>query len=137
MTLSKRRGVNFEYRVAYLFERYGYSWDRSGSSLGIDLKILKNGRLHYLVSCKKTSCSDKIYLPRREVEMLSSAATQAGVKGLVCFGFKRSQVFALTTDQVQKLKGARLSYKISKGDGHPLAKILEDEARAGLGASPS
>lgn len=125
--LPKRRGVNFEYRVAYLFEKYGYDWDRSGSSLGIDLKISRNGRLCYLVSCKKTACSDVIYLPRAELEMLSSAAAQAGVKGLVCFGFRRSQVFALTTDQIQKLKMTRLSYKISRENGYPLARILEDE----------
>lgn len=52
MVTPKRRGVRFEYTVAYLFERFGFTWDRSGSSLGIDLKISKDGRLRYLVSCK-------------------------------------------------------------------------------------
>ena len=52
MVTPKRRGVRFECTVAYLFERFAFTWDRSGSSLGIDLKISKDGRLRYLVSCK-------------------------------------------------------------------------------------
>jgi len=52
MVTPKRRGVRFECTVAHLFKCFAFTWDRSGSSLGIELKISKDGRLRYLVSCK-------------------------------------------------------------------------------------
>jgi len=126
MVLPKLRGVNFEYRVAYLFERFGYTWDRSGSSLGTDLKILKDGRLRYLVSCKKTSKLGPIYLPRLEVNRLAAGASSAGVQGLVCFGFNRTPILTLPLEHIQRLKGTRLSYKLYPADGRPLAKLLTE-----------
>jgi Holliday junction resolvase len=126
MVSPKLRGVNYEYRIAYLFERFGYSWDRSGSSLGIDLKISKGGKLRYLVSCKKTSTLGPIYLPRLEVDRLAASASSAGVRGLVCFGFKRTPILALPLEQVRRLKGARLSYKLYPTDGRPLIKFLSE-----------
>lgn len=126
MALRKRRGVSFEYRVAYLFERFGYSWDRSGSSLGMDLKISKGGRLSYLVNCKKTSGRGPIYLPRREVERLREGTSSTGADGLICFGFYRTPVLALTLADVPKLKGTRLSYKLYPEDGRPLRGFLSN-----------
>jgi len=121
---SKARGVRFEYRVAHFFERLGYSWDRSRSSLGTDLKILKNGELRYLVSCKKTSKSEVIYLPRREVERLSREALERRAVGLVCFGFHRTPIYALTVDELQEIENTKLSYKLTPENGAPLAEFL-------------
>jgi hypothetical protein len=131
MTSPKLKGVNFEYRCAHLFERFGYTWDRSGSSLGIDLKISKDGRLRYLVSCKKTSTLGPIYLPRLEADRLAASASSAGVQGLVCFGFKRTPILALPLEHVQRLKGTRLSYKLYPADGRPLAKLLTEAGECG------
>jgi Holliday junction resolvase len=125
LVTPKRRGVRFEYAVAYVFERFGYSWDRSGSSLGIDLKISKDGRLCYLVSCKKTSTSGPIYLPRREVERLKASAAGTGVQGLICFGFNRTPALALRVDEITELKSTRHNYKIYPGDGMPLKELLD------------
>ena len=124
MITPKRRGVRFEYRVAYLFERFGYSWDRSGSSLGIDLKISKDGRLCYLVSCKKTSTLGPIYLPRQEVERLGVAVKETGAEGLLSFGFHKTAIFALPIDKIADLESTRLYYKIYPGDGKPLKELL-------------
>jgi Holliday junction resolvase len=124
MVLPKLRGTHFEYRVAYVFERFGYTWDRSGSSLGIDLKISKGGRLCYLVSCKKTSGNGPIYLPRIEVNRLADSAAQSNVHGLICFGFNRTPVLALSIDQVRYTDGTRLSYKLYPTDGRPLTELL-------------
>lgn len=126
MVSPKLRGVNFEYRVAYIFERFGYTWDRSGSSLGIDLKILKDGRLFYLVSCKKTSTLGPIYLPRLEVDRLAASASRSEVRGLICFGFNRTPVLALAIDHVRRLQGTRLSYKLYPTDGRPLTELLTE-----------
>lgn len=125
MVTPKGRGVRFEYRVAYLFERFGYSWDRSGSSLGVDLKISKGGRLRCLVSCKKTSKLGPIYLPRNEVERLSASAKETGAQGMVCFGFRLTPVFTLPIEKVAGLESTRLYYKINPADGKPLKEILE------------
>ncbi len=122
----KLKGINFEYRTAYLFERFGYTWDRSGSSLGIDLKILKDGRLRYLVNCKKTSTQGPIYLPRIEVDRLALGAKQAGVPGLVCFGFHRTPILTLPLDKLHKLGSTRLNYKLYPADGRPLAEFLKE-----------
>ncbi len=127
--LAKQRGVQFEYRTAYFFERFGHTWDRSGSSLGIDLKILKNGKLHYLTNCKKTAKSKIIYLSQAEVERLSAQAVERGAKGLVCFGFYRSPIYVLTVDEMKKLERTKLNYKLKLGDGTPLKEFLSEEAR--------
>lgn len=110
--------------MAYLFERFGYTWDRSGSSLGIDLKILRDGTLRYLVNCKKTSSIGPIYLPRLEVERLAASASRAGVQGLICFGFNRTPILAVTLEQIHHLRSTRLSYKLYSTDGHPLVELL-------------
>lgn len=124
MVSAKQQGTNFEYRVAYLFERFGYTWDRSGSSLGIDLKISRDGNLRYLVNCKKTSSAGPIYLPRLEVERLTASASQAGVQGMICFGFNRTPILAVTLEQIRHLRATKLSYKLYPTDGHPLAELL-------------
>ena len=124
MVLPKLRGSNFEYRVAYVFERFGYTWDRSGSSLGIDLKISKDGRLCYLVSCKKTSGNGPIYLPRIEVDRLAESTSRSGAQGLICFGFNRTPVLTLPIDRVSCMNGTRLSFKLHPTDGHPLVELL-------------
>lgn len=124
MVTAKRRGVSFEYKTAYIFRDFGYSWDRSGSSLGIDLKISKGGHPCYLVSCKKTSTSGPIYLPRQDVEQLKSAAKETGAKGLLCFGFHRSPVLALPVKKATGLERTRRNYKIYPTDGKPLKEIL-------------
>jgi Holliday junction resolvase len=125
MTTPKKRGTSFEYRVAYLLEGFGFSWDRSGSSLGIDLKISKKGRLVYLISCKKTSKLGPIYLPRAEVERLKASAKETGAEGLVCFGFMRTPVLAIRLEEISKLPSTRLYYKIQLGDGKPLKDMLK------------
>jgi len=122
--------VNFEYRCAYIFERFGYSWDRSGSSLGTDLKILREGKLRYLVSCKKTSKLEPIYLPKFEVEQLTERARSSAVEGLICFGFRRTPVLVITLDEVRQLEAKRLSYKLRLGDGRPLAEFLSETSSA-------
>ncbi len=126
MTKPKIRGTNFEYRTAYLFARFGFSWDRSRSSLGTDLKILKDGQLRYLVSCKKTSAKEIIYLPRDEVEKLSNEASERDAPGLICFGFHRTPIYALTTDEVRGVESTRMSYKLVPGVGTPLKEILSE-----------
>lgn len=122
-------GTRHEYRIAYLFERFGYTWDRSGSSMGIDLKIWKGGRLRYLVSSKKTSKFGPIYLPRGEVERLKAVAKETGARALVCFGFHRTPVLALPLEKISALKRTEYSYKICPGDGVPLKKLLEGRER--------
>ena len=124
MVTAKQRGTQWEYYVARLFERFGFAWDRSGSSLGIDLKISRKGRLCYLVSCKKTSKFGPIYLPRWEVERLKAAAEETGAKGLLCFGFHRSPVLALPVQRATDLERTRRNYKIYPADGKPLKEIL-------------
>lgn len=128
MTTPKKRGQNFEYRVAYIFERFGFSWDRSGSSLGVDLKISRDGRLLYLVSCKKTSTLGPIYLQRNEVERLMASADETGARGMICFGFRRTPVLAIPLDKIADLKSTRLYYKLHLGDGKPLKDILKSSA---------
>ncbi|MEW6592106.1 MAG: restriction endonuclease [Candidatus Hadarchaeota archaeon] len=125
MTTSKKRGTMFEYRVSYLLEGLGFSWDRSGSSLGIDLKISKKGKLRYLISCKKTTRAGPIYLPKGEVERLKASAKETGAEGLVCFGFMRTPVLALNLKEISKLPSTRLYYKIQMGDGRPLKELLQ------------
>jgi Holliday junction resolvase len=122
---AKQRGVQFEYGCAYFFERFGYTWDRSGSSLGIDLKILKNGKLHYLINCKKTVKSKIIYLAQTEVERLSAEAAERGAKDLVCFGFYRSPICVFALNEVKKLERTKLNYKLKPEDGTPLEELLK------------
>ncbi len=124
MVTAKQRGTQWEYYVARLFERFGFVWDRSGSSLGVDLKISRKGHLCYLVSCKKTSKFGPIYLPRWEVERLKAAAKETGVTGLLCFGFHRTPVLALPLKKVARLKSTKCNYKIYPTDGKPLKEIL-------------
>jgi Holliday junction resolvase len=131
MTTPKKRGQNFEYKTAYLFERFGFSWDRSGSSLGVDLKISKDGRLLYLVSCKKTSTLGPIYLQRYEVERLKASADETGAQGMVCFGFHRTPVLALPIEKIADLKSTKLHYKLYPTDGKPLKEILVRSSREG------
>lgn len=125
MTTPKKRGTGFEYRVAYLFESLGYSWDRSGSSLGIDLKISKNGRLEYLINCKKTSTKKAIYLPKPDVEKLKESSRLTGAKGLVCFGFNRTPILVVPLEKIGKLSESRLYYKLTENDGGPLKDLVE------------
>lgn len=125
MTTPKKRGTGFEYRTAYLLESFGFSWDRSGSSLGIDLKISMKGRLCYLISCKKTSKLGPIYLPRAEVDRLRASSKETGAEGLVCFGFRRTPVLAIGLGEIPKLPGTRLYYKLQLGDGKPLKDLLK------------
>jgi Holliday junction resolvase len=124
MVTPKKKGQNFEYKTAYLFERFGFSWDRSGSSLGVDLKISRDGRLRYLVSCKKTSTLGPIYLPRREVGRLRTSAEETGAKAMVCFGFRRTPVLAIPAEKISELRGTKLYYKLYPRDGRPLKEIL-------------
>ncbi len=125
MVTPKKRGTRFEYYVAHLFERFGYSWDRSGSSLGIDLKISKGGHLRYLVSCKKTSTLGQIYLPRYEVERLKASTNETGAQGMVCFSFNRTPVLALRLDEVFGIESTRRNYKIYPTNGKPLKELLK------------
>lgn len=131
MTTPKKRGQNFEYKTAYLFERFGFSWDRSGSSLGVDLKISKDGRLFYLTSCKKTSTLGPIYLQRYEVERLKASADETGAQGMICFGFRRTPVLALPIEKIADLKSTKLHYKLYPTDGKPLKEILADSSTEG------
>ncbi|MEM2250950.1 MAG: restriction endonuclease [Candidatus Hadarchaeales archaeon] len=125
---QKKRGTNFEYRVAYLFEEFGFEWDRAGSSLGIDLKIYKNGKLRYLVSCKKTSRLVPIYVAKDEIRMLEKKAKEMGAEAIVCFGFRRTPVLALKTKEIKRLPKSRMYYRIDPDVGRPLREILEEES---------
>ncbi|KXB01850.1 hypothetical protein AKJ43_03025 [candidate division MSBL1 archaeon SCGC-AAA261D19] len=124
MVGSKKRGTRFEYRVAYVFENYGYCWDRSGSSLGVDLKILKGGDLRFLVSCKKTSTKDVIYLPKAEVENLADEAERRRARGLICYGFYRTPVFVVALKDMGDLEQTRKSYKLARNRGTALENFL-------------
>jgi Holliday junction resolvase len=124
MTTPKKRGQNFEYRTAYIFERFGFTWDRSGSSLGVDLKISRDGRLLYLVSCKKTSTLGPIYLQRNEVDRLRASADETGARGMICFGFRRTPVLAIFLDKISDLESTKLYYKLYPRDGKLLKEIL-------------
>ena len=125
MVTAKQKGTQWEYYVAHLFERFGFSWDRSRSSLGIDLKISKGGSLRYLVSCKKTSSFGPIYLPKHEVERLKAAAKETKAEGFLCFGFHRTPVLALPLERVSALKRTKQSYKIYPEDGILLKELLK------------
>ncbi|KXA96935.1 hypothetical protein AKJ38_02245 [candidate division MSBL1 archaeon SCGC-AAA259I14] len=124
MTGSKKRGTRFEYRVAYRFEDFGYSWDRSGSSLGVDLKVLEDGDLRFLVSCKKTSTKDVIYLPKAEVEDLADEAERRGAPGLICYGFYRTPVFVVPLENMSDLEQTEKSYKLEKSRDATLDDFL-------------
>lgn len=125
MTSSKKRGTRFEYRVAYVFEDFGYSWDRSGSSLGVDLKVLKRGELRFLVSCKKTSSKGVIYLPKGEVENLAKKAEQRDARGLVCYGFYRTPVFVVPLEKnMSGLEQTEKNYKLVRNKGVALENFL-------------
>jgi len=126
MVTQKKRGTNFEYRTAYLFEEFGFEWDRAGSSLGIDLKIFGGGRIRYLVSCKKTSRMVPIYVSKSEIRMLEGKAREMGAQALVCFGFKRTPVMVLTAEEVKRLPRTRLYYRIDPGRGRPLREFLKE-----------
>ncbi|MEM2878106.1 MAG: restriction endonuclease [Candidatus Hadarchaeales archaeon] len=125
MVTPKKRGTRFEYRVAYLFEKYGYSWDRSRSSMGIDLKITRNGKLRYLISCKKTSKNGPIYIPLEEVSRLEKYSRETRADGMICFGFNRTAIFFLKLKDVALLEKTRQYYKINRGDGHILENMLK------------
>jgi Holliday junction resolvase len=124
MTTPKKRGTRFEYRTAYLFESLGFNWDRSGSSLGIDLKISKRGRLCYLVNCKKTSTLKPIYMPKSEVKRLRVSAKETGAQGLVCFGFRRTPILTVTLEEIGELSKTRLHFKLTPENGRPLKDML-------------
>jgi len=128
MVTQKKRGTNFEYRVAYLFEEFGFDWDRAGSSLGIDLKIFGKGRVSYLVSCKKTSRMVPIYVRRDEVRMLEGKAREMNAEALVCFGFRRTPAMVLTLNELKRLPRTKLYYRIDPGRGRPLREFLEEVA---------
>lgn len=125
MTGSKKRGTRFEYRVAYTFEDLGYSWDRSGSSLGVDLKILKDGDLCFLVSCKKTSTKDVIYLPKEEVEDLAGESELRGARGLICYAFYRTPIFVAPLRDITNLEETKKSYKFTGDEGIDLETFLD------------
>lgn len=127
MTKPKRRGTNFEYRTAYKFEEFGYTWDRSGSSLGVDLKILKNGDLRYLVSCKKTSESNTIYIPKAEIQEFSEESSLRGVKGLICYGFYRTPIFVHPLEKIDELDETKKNYKFQAGESQSLEEFLKEE----------
>ena len=127
MSTPKKRGTNFEYRVAYLFEEFGYEWERSGGSLGIDLKIYSRGRLTYLVSCKKTSKLAPLYISKSEIESLKFKAKEMRAKALLCFGFRRTPILAFPIDKITKLPQSRLFYKLLPEHGTALKKMLERE----------
>lgn len=129
MTLPKKRGVRFEYRTSHKFEEFGYSWDRSGSSLGVDIKILKGGELRYLVSCKKTSESETIYLPKFEVEGLAEEASKRDVEGLICYGFYRTPIFVHSIDDIDQLEQTEKSYKLEPRSSPSLGDFLEETER--------
>jgi len=76
------------------------------------------------VNCKKTSKAGPIYLPKFEIERLAAMASQSGVQGLICFGFRRTPILAVTLEQIRHLRATRLSYKLYPTDGHPLIKLL-------------
>lgn len=128
MVSQKRRGTNFEYRVAYLFEEFGFEWDRAGSSLGIDLKVYRRGKLRYLVSCKKTSRIVPIYVTKDEVRMLEEKAREMGAEAMVCFGFRRTPILALKIGEIKKLPKTKVYYRIDPNVGRPLREILEEES---------
>jgi Holliday junction resolvase len=123
-------GGAFEYRVAYVFERFGYSWDRSRSSLGIDLRIWERGHLRYLINAKKTSTLKPIYLPKSEIKRLRASAKETGARGLVCFGFRRTPILAVSLNEIDKLRKTRLYYKLTLEDGKPLKEMLVKSKRA-------
>ncbi|KXB09625.1 hypothetical protein AKJ35_00520 [candidate division MSBL1 archaeon SCGC-AAA833F18] len=129
MTLPKTRGVQFEYRTAHLFEKFGYEWDRSGSSLGTDLKILKDGELKYLVNCKKTSKSKVIYLPRSEVKDLAETVKKREAQGLICFGFHCTPIFTHTLDSIENTEQTEKNYKLVKEDSQTLRSFLSEVSR--------
>ena len=123
MVTPKSRGTRWEYRVAYRFERWGYQWKRSGSSLGTyDLLILRDGRPRFLVSCKKTM-GDRLYVPLSEVEELRREARGFGAKPLLCFGFRRTSPLVCEPGKLRRSGGE--SYRLERGDGEPLDEWLE------------
>jgi Holliday junction resolvase len=79
-----------------------------------------------LVNCKKTSEIGPIYISRLEIERLAAQAAQTGAEGLICFGFGRTPILALTLDQIPRLKATRLNYKLYPSDGRPLIEILRE-----------
>ncbi|MBS3815033.1 MAG: hypothetical protein KGY45_00540 [Hadesarchaea archaeon] len=129
MTLPKTRGVQFEYRVAYQFEDFEYDWDRSGSSLGTDLKILKDGKLKYLVNCKKTSKSDVIYLKKSEVKRLKKKSKERNAQGLICFGFHRTPIFVRTLEDINEVEQTEKSYKLKEENNQSLKNLLHEATK--------
>ncbi|MEM2978056.1 MAG: hypothetical protein QXM46_02060 [Candidatus Hadarchaeales archaeon] len=122
MVTPKSRGTRWEYRVAHRFERWGYEWRRSGSSLGVyDLLITKGGRPQFLVSCKKTM-GDRLYIPLEEVEELRREARGMGARPLVCFGFRRTSPLVCELGRLRRSGGE--SYRLERGDGEPLDEWL-------------
>jgi len=121
----RSRGIRWEYRVAHRFERWGYRWKRSGSSLGTyDLLILKGGKPQFLVSCKKTM-KDVLYIPVEEVRELEREAKEWGVRPLLCFGFRRTSPLVCEPGELRR-RGK--SYRLERGDGRPLDEWLRREA---------
>lgn len=98
--------------------------------MGIDLKILREGSLRYLVSCKKTSKSDAIYMPRREVEKLSAKASKRGVEGLICFGFYRTPIFVRKVGEMEDLEKTKKSYKLREEGSRSLESFLKGQLNA-------
>jgi Holliday junction resolvase len=129
MSTPKKRGTNFEYRVAYLFRDFGYEWERSGSSLRVDLKIYLKGKLKYLVSCKKTSKLKPIYVPKSEIAFLRSKGREMGAEPLICFGFKRSPIFVFPVTKAHKLPCSSKFYKLLPEHGVPLKEMLGRETQ--------
>jgi Holliday junction resolvase len=127
MVLPKRRGTAFEYQVAHVFEKFGFEWKRSGSSLGTDLYILKNGKFRFLVGCKKTGTRKPIYIEVSEIDSLENEAKEKNCVPLFCVGFRYTSPFVLTLEEIRKTHQTKNAHKVVMSDGIPLSDFLRKE----------
>ena len=105
-----KKGYMFEWKVKKLFEKHGFYAKRSPASKPYDIEVIKDGKIVFLVECKKTS---KNVLYVYGLEELVDVAKKFGALPLLVYGFYRTPPYV----------------KIVMGDKE---KVLKDETHITL-----
>ncbi|WP_297499469.1 Holliday junction resolvase Hjc [Thermococcus sp.] len=84
--MKYRRGANAERELAKLLERAGFAVVRSAGSHRVDL-IAGNGEVYLCIEVKSTG-EERLYVPKEDVEKLTSFSERFGGKPLLAIKFK-------------------------------------------------
>mgnify|MGYP000005725244 CR=1 FL=1 len=121
--MNYRKGRRFEYRCRDIFRKYGYVCDRKAASSPYDLLVQRDGKIVFLVECKKTCSKGAIYVEESDVKRLVEHSKAMGAKPLLAYGFNRTPVFVAFPE---KLKKEGKMYKLTAEDGKTLDEFLKE-----------